>query len=549
MRRSGETELRRAVRALEARSVRELPEAEPTLEEFFVSPDYFDVGTATAVQRAVCRIADGLPLGPLAEEPLVRASLDSWTDRTRPWDGTSPPRPRELVLVGATRSGKTRFSAAQAVHLARTANLDGLKSGEVPCVPIVSLTTRLAQEAFAQLRGTVLARPALRRWLVEEPLATSLLLRHPSGTPVRIEVTAGKRAGSSLIARWLVGVVFDEAPRMTGSADGAVVSLDDSLAAIQSRVRPGGQVLLIGSPWAPSGTVHARVIEHHGAPTDRICVVRAKAQWLNPIYWTDDRVEALRRSALASDQLSYRTDCEADFADAEHGLITAGELAAVTRDTLDLPAETHVTYAAAIDPAARLNAWTLVVKKRAAGKDVVVLCRQWQRKAETGALDPDQVLGEMAKILAPYRVRHVATDKWQVDTLTALARRHGLILLEFDWSAHELTEVYLDLQAKIARGLVELPPDPDLRADLLGARRRVTSSGMVIDLAATSDGRHGDYVPALARCLRQHVPDAAPAPLPKPDPERRMLEAAVARYAPRPSRGSRQRVIQRWDVR
>ncbi len=178
---------------------------------------------------------------------------------------------------------------------------------------------------------------------------------------------------------------------------------------------------------------------------------------------------------------------------------------------------------------------------------MVDLVRSWQRTAATGALDPDDVLREMSGILRPYGVKHVATDKWQVDTLTSLARHHGLALIEFDYAAHELTELYLDMQAKIARGLVELPADVDLRADLLSARRRVTSAGMVIDLSTSSSGRHGDYVPALARALRQHTPDCAPAPKPAPDIDARLLDLAKKRFSPPRARNSRDRVLRRFE--
>lgn len=486
-------------------------------------------------------MADGAPLGELAGHPHVQSALGNWLDASRAWDGRPFGKPRELVLLAGTRSGKTRLAAAQAVRMALTCDVAALKAGEVPRVPIVSLTIDLAVEAFRQLAGTVTSQPALRIRLLEEPTAGRVLLRHPTGRAVEITVSAGKRAGSSLVARWLAGIIFDEAPRMHGSEDGAVIHLDDSLAAIQSRLLPGAQILEIGSPWAPMGPVYKKVIEHHGAPTDRIAVVRAQGPWLNPTWWTPERIDSLRRSTKPEDQLSYRVDCLAEFTDPEAGLLTSAELDAVTRrEPLVIPSQRPegIMYGAAIDPAARLNAWTLGVKKRERGVDVLVFARQWHRTAGE-PLDPDKVLGEIAGELARYGVKDVATDKWQIDSLKALARHHGLNLIEYDYSGQEVTELYLDMAAKIAQRLVELPPDPEVRADLLSARRRVTQAGMVIDLPVSGTGRHCDYVPMLARLLRIHVPDCKPQPTHKPDVETRLLDAAKRRFAPAKPKGGR----------
>ena len=529
----------RALHALDARlGPRVVQQALPSLEELFTSPDYFGVDTATPLQRALCRIAEGRPLGELATAAHLEDSLSSWTDKSRAWRGAPLGKPQELVFLAATRSGKTRLACAQAILMALTCDVSSLKVGEVPRVPIVSVSLDLAQAAYGQLVGALTTQPKLRRYLAGDPTAGTVLLRHPSGRNVEITVSAGRRAGSSLVARWLAGAIFDEAPRMSGSDDGSVINLDDSLAAIRSRMLPGAQTLLLGSPWAPSGPVYKKVLEAHGSPSQRLVVVRAKGPWLNPMHWTDARQDALRTSVYPADQLSYRTDCEAEWADPDAGLLMAAEVdACMRRDTLTRAPVDGYVYAAAIDPAVRLNAWTLVVKHREGAVDVVDLARQWHRKGGEGPLDADKVLSDIALVLAPYRVKHIATDKWQVDSLSALARHHGLALIEYDFDAQELTELYLDLQLRVARQLVELPPDTDLRADLLAARRRITTTGMAIELPTSGNGRHCDYVPSLARALRQHTPDAKPAPRPlasEADREERLLQLAKKKFAKKP---------------
>ncbi len=46
-----------------------------TLERLLTHPSAFGLLTASPLQRAICRIADGLPLGELAEHPDVMAAI------------------------------------------------------------------------------------------------------------------------------------------------------------------------------------------------------------------------------------------------------------------------------------------------------------------------------------------------------------------------------------------------------------------------------------------------------------------------------------------
>lgn len=491
------------------------------------------------MQRATCRIADGLPLGELARHPEVVASLSNWHDPSRKFNPSEPlEKPAQMVLTTSTRSGKTRLAGAATVRLALTGDVEGLQPGEIPRVPLVSLTLDKAMEAFSQIEATMRDRPALARFLVEEPAGGCIKLRHPSGKIVEIRIAAGKRAGASLISMWLLGAVFDESTRMMGASDGAVVNLDHELAALPSRLRDGGQTWLIGSPWAPMGPVHAKVAAHHGSPSRAIVVIRAKGKWMNPSWWTDKRAEQLRTSKDVADRTSYTTDCEAEYTEAEEGLYPSHEIDAATRvGPLVIPPLPGWTYCAAMDPATRGNAWTLVVKTRdQQGRDIVVLTHQWHAgKAEK--LDPEDVLKEIADLLEPYRVRVVATDRWSVDAMTALARHVGLALVEHDYTGTDLVQLYTEVQTKMAAGLLELPPDPDLRADLLPVRKKATMTSVQIVLPLTGSGRHCDYVPSLARVARMHC--AQPVYVPETVQDRIEAEALaldLKHYAPKKRR-------------
>ena len=118
-----------------------------TLERLLTQPIAFGLTTASPLQVAICRIADGLPLGELAEHKDVKAALG---------DVSLLPtcRPLELIILSGIRAGKSLLAAALGVRAALTCDLSMLRPGETARVSIVSLTVDLASVVFGHLAGT-----------------------------------------------------------------------------------------------------------------------------------------------------------------------------------------------------------------------------------------------------------------------------------------------------------------------------------------------------------------------------------------------------------
>lgn len=485
-----------------------------TLEQLLTRPAGFGLVSASPLQRAICRIADGLPLAELAAAPSVRAAIGNV-------DAVPASLPAELGVLSGIRTGKSLLAAALAVRASQTCDLSKLGPGEIPRVSVLSLTTDLGRVIFDHVVGNVMAKPALKALVIGEPTTDSVTLRHPSNRPVEIKVVAGSRAGASLVARWSAGCIFDEAPRMVG-ADDAVVNFDDARRAVLGRLLPGAQLVWIGSPWAPFGPIYDLTLEHWGKPSERLVIVRAPAPAMNPVYWTAERVEKLRQQ----DPTTHRTDVLAEFADPESALLSSMEIEAATRSgPLVLRRAAGHTYTAAMDPGTRGNAWTLAIATRdARGKRIVALTRQWIG-SKTDPLSPDFVLQEIANVCRPYGVETVITDQWSSDALRAIAERYELYLRVETITAARKVEIYENLRARLANGEVELPPDPQVRADLLSLRKQVTQNGIAIVLPRGSDGRHADYAPAVALAIAEPV--AEPEALP-PNPGSREYEDAFA---------------------
>lgn len=496
-----------------------------SMEWLLTHPLAFGLTTATNLQRAICRIIDGLPLDELESDPDVIEAI-----------GFVPPgmgMPKEIDLVAAVRSAKSMISAAAAVRCTQRAQIGHLTLGEVARVSIISLDKDKAHVVFQDhLASSIQRSPILSKLLVGEPKAGTLQMLHPSGRPIEIAVRAGKRAGGDLVSRWCAGAIFDEAPRMQGSDADGVINLKDALRALRSRMCVGAIVLKAGSPWAPFGPIYEDVTHHHGKPTAALVVVRGKGPQMNPSWFTPEFCADLQ----TLDPDAYATDVLGEFLSGEESLFSDALLTLCTRakpeapdvnglslgpaPTGDLPRNPHAAYWAAMDPATRGNAWTLVIGTREGNRRVIACARQWIGSAAK-PLVPSEVLKEIRDVLLGYGLSAVESDQYYIDANIDTARKltPPLNVYQSDLSPSQVVEVYMGMRTKLAEGELELHPDPVLLEDLRRVKRRVTQRGVAIELPVTADGRHCDYAPALMLVCARNLADVKDPPARVDDPE------------------------------
>ncbi len=466
----------------------------------------FGLVTASPLQRAICRAADGLPLADVLPVGDVSACFGC-TEETIPVGAA----PSLVVLVAGVRGGKTLLAVAAALKSALTADLSSLRPYEVPRVAIVAPTVDNATAAFSMLTGALQSSPMLRQLVVpgrardeDDSLgAGPVIIQRPDGRRVEIVVVAAHRGGVTLRSRWLAGFVLDEVALFGTETTGAAVNAEELLRAAEGRLLPGGQGWVISSPFGPSGLLHSLYKTHFGHPSSSVVVVHAPTRALNPAY-PAEKIEALR----AREPDTAAREFDAEWVDADAALFDGALIDGARRDGPEiLPHVSGALYAAAIDPATRSNGWTLVVM-RVDYRDErawfrVALAREW-RGSKSKPLDPEQVLGEIAIDLDRYGIRRVGTDRWASDALAALARQRGIELLEdgeFDRPAEKYAS-YGTVRALLQTGDLELAPSALLVSDLKSVRRRGSANGVTIVLPKTSDGRHADFAPALVLAMR-----------------------------------------------
>lgn len=471
-----------------------------TTEALLMSPHGFNVAKATPVQRAACRARDGLPLGELAAHPDVLAAFGG-AEAIAALPGERGLKPMVFWNIASARTAKTTIAVAAAIVDSQTVDVSGLGHGEIPRISILSLKLDVADVPFTRLVSTLQASPVLRPLLIGEPTANMVRVRHPSGCPIEIAVVAGGRAAGGLAARWSAGFIADEAPRMTGREDG-VANLDDALSTIRERLLPGAQILPIGSPWAPSGPAYDAVQEFFGRPDENTVVMRTTGPAGNPSYWTPERLERLRQS----DEVAWRINALGEFLDPESGLLSPVAIRRHTREfPVELPPEKGAAYAAAVDVGK--GRWTLAIVTSRVPEGCwdepdplpyyrIALAR------EVTASDPNAAWEQIAAHCKRYGLSLAEVDQYAAAESAAIARRFGLQLRERAWSASNRLEAFQNLATVLHSGRLELPPDRQVRGDLLAVKLRTTQQSQTIVLPHTSDGRHCDFGPAIAAALR-----------------------------------------------
>jgi hypothetical protein len=111
--------------------------------------------------------------------------------------------------------------------------------------------------------------------------------------------------------------------------------------------------------------------------------------------------------------------------------------------------------------------------------------------------------------VAGYGLEHVWSDQLAPDFMRSIGQRHGLTVCIETVTAPRKVEIFESLRMRLADDGLEIPDDPQFRADLLSIRKRVTMNGIAIELPRTADGRHADYAPALALAASKALADAA----------------------------------------
>ena len=449
------------------------------------------------LQTAIMRAADGRSIGDaLDDDQIIR-----FFGCERSKIGLS--KPLLVVIIAGVRSGKSLLAAVAGITCVFTADLSALKPHLIPKFRIVTPKAENAVETFRHILGAILESPGLQSCLVGEPKWSphpSLTLRRFDGRLVQISVAAADPKGLSMRSGWMVGFCLDEAALFGEAASGAAVNAEEIIQAAETRVRPGGQGWVVSSPYGPTGLLYALYNKYWGKPGN-VLVVRAPTLEMNP----DFDAELVERIRLEKPDVAAR-EYDAEWVDADSAFFEGVLLDKLTREgPVDVPPQAGSRYLAAMDPATRGNAWTLVIARdtrergdKIAKVEISYAC-EWVGSRKM-PLDPAKVFADMKTKLEPYGIMTVNTDGYASDFIIANAKTADIRLNQHTLQGERQTEVYRSLDVLLRQGRIDLPPVAALTKDLKAVRRRATSGAVRPHLPETSDGRHADFAPSVTLC-------------------------------------------------
>ncbi len=401
-----------------------------------------------------------------------------WRQTLRTWYLSGK---RQLVARVGRRGGKSstlcRLAVVEALY-----GKHHIPPGDVGVIAIIS--TR-KEEATERLRTVMAILDALGVRYRTELNTISLI-----GRPVMFRVyTASVQGVSGFTAIFIIGdevAKWKDLDTGTNPATEVLRSVRPTLA-----TQPNGRIVLSSSPM---GTLDAHYDAYQDGETEMQTTAHAPTWIANPTL-TEESTRALE-----SDELFWSREYGAiPQAEHERSLLSQAQLKGARDGVVHVP-EARYRYVAAMDPATRGNAWTLIVATQDEHQvRRVVLAKEW-RGTRARPLVPGEVLADIRAHLEPYGLRHVYTDQYSGDALKEIAMGKGLLLSIEPWTQALKAESFERLKSLLGESRLRIVEDAQVEADLLAVRLRLTRHGESYELISHG-ARHADYAPAIAMAV------------------------------------------------
>lgn len=410
-------------------------------------------------------------------------------------------RKRTLVARVGRQGGKSttlcRLGVAEALYGGHV-----IPHGTLATVAFVSVDRKEATDRLLTVQKILLALGVA--WVPLEGGRGIRLVDKPITFRVYTASISGVSGGTCIFACCDEVAKWRDLRTGTNPATEVLASLKPALVTM-----PRAKLVLISSPL---GRLDLHAKEYERGETATQMTAYAPTWVANPSV-----TEEWTRGEEANEGRWKREYLALPLEEDEEGLLTALLLDRSTRAEMVVARAPLHSYVAAMDPATRGDAWTLVIATRrwVGGRLMrsVVRAKEYHGTS-TAPLDPGAVLADIARELAAYGLTAVYSDQASADALRSIGRNVDLTVVISPSTAQNKLTRYESLETWAQNGELELPPDPVVRADLLAVVKKLTPNGFTIALPRVGD-RHADYAPAITLALSR--PCAAP---PEPQPQR-----------------------------
>jgi hypothetical protein len=366
----------------------------------------------------------------------------------------------EAWLIVGRRGGKSFIVSLIAVYLATFRDYSQyLSPGERGTVMVLAADRKQARVIMRYVQGLIAEVPMLVA-MVESESREAIELTND----ITIEVhTASYRSvrGYTVVAALCDEIAFwrDE------SSANPDVEILDAIRPAMSTI-PGAILIGLGTPYRRGGAMWDAHNEHYGRDGDSVLVVQAETRMMNPALPQKVVDKAYMRdpqAASAEYGAQFRSDVGA-FLDPQWLDV------AVVSNRLELPPREGVSYAAFVDPSGgRGDAFTLGIAHEEEGRRVLDLIR-----IVKPPFDPSSVVAEYCQTLSEYGLNEVTGDHYAGEWVVESFSSHKIF---YNSSDRSKSEIYLESLPLFATGVIELPDNQILIAELRRLERRTRSGG------------------------------------------------------------------------
>lgn len=423
---------------------------------------------------------------------VVRAALGEELSRSekrllaKVAGGRKPPKGRvnELWAIVGRRGGKSRAASAVGVYLGCFVDYSSvLAPGETGHVVIVATDKQQAGVIFRYVLGLLEASETLKRQIVRT--TTSEIDLQMFGVPITITVVSNSYR--SIRGRTLVACVFEEVAFWRDD-DSATPDIETHRAVMPSLATTGGMLVGISSPHRRAGLLYKKWAKSFGKDDSRVLVVQGASRVFNntlPKSVVDD--------AMADDPIAAKAEWLGEFRDDVTGYLEPELVASLARAApLELPPRPDIQYTAFADASGgRGDAFAIAVAHLEDDKIVIDACR-----ATSPPFDPGRCVEDYCKLLRDYGLRKITGDNYSAGWVAGAFKDNGI---RYEVSKTSASDIYREALPSFVRGLVELPDDPKLLAELGSLERKTAPSGK--ETITHPVNAHDDRANVVAGCV------------------------------------------------
>ena len=410
-----------------------------------------------------------------------------------------------IVQVKGRDVGGSRLGALRLLHLALTLPLEGRIEPEELAFCI--FTGPKLKHAHTGMRFALAAAKRIGVAVSGEK-ADGFTVTRDDGRRVRLECFAASRGGDTGRGVPIVGALLDEAAFYFDETTG-VVNDRAIFNALVPRLLPGGQILIVSSPWAEAGLLYLEFKANHGEPKTALAAFCPTLAM---------RTDAETRETVEREYKRDAVNAEREFG-AKFLPVTANQffdpraIEAAIDESLILPMAKvpGAVIAPAGDFAFRRNASALVIVQQTPEYFWTALVSE--QKPQGGPLKPSVVVADFARDMKPYGVDTLTADGHYREAIAEHLESSSIYLASAPEGQAGVADMHQAARTLLHEGRVKLPRHERLIQQLKAITAKPQpGGGMSFSSPESKDGSHGDvaraWVTAMWRASKE-TPDTS----------------------------------------